>query len=1110
MKKLDSKKFTPHLRRVVAVSLMLLLSTFTLSAQINVSFNGVKVSEAIKYIQQNYDYSFVMNTDDVEITKIVSVKGSNASIESILDQIFIDQAVKHTVEGQMIYVSYDKRKAQKVIRRTSLNGRIVDSEGAPILGATVIESSTNNGVTTDVNGEFNLKTTTPSPTVTIGYIGFVSQTISVPDSQSTLNVTLLSDVLAVDEVVVVGYGTMVRSDITSAISSYKPKDSEQMGAISVDKLLQGHVSGVSISSTSGTPGSATKVNIRGIGSLTAGNDPLYVVDGIPLTSTSGDTGTWSGIGTSGLSAINPADIASVEILKDAASAAIYGSRATNGVVVITTKKGRKGEAVINFDASMSFSELTRTDNIKVADADLMIEVFNEAIDNYNMQTGSSVARYSNPAPDEPYHNWIDYVTRTGVSYKGNLSISGGTDDLTYYVSGGYNHTEGVIIENELNQYNFKVNLTSEIKPWATFGFTTGLSYTNNNRIPDGYTGYNPIKAAVEEYPWHSPYTPNGDWASSENNLLINHNPVQNIMEQDVFADNYRATSSVFFDFKLMKDLKFKTSFGEDFQYIVENIYYTSENDAALPSDENPSGGMLIDGRRTRFSLLWDNTLTYDKKLGDFNLQAMLGSSLQTYDSSSSEQTGYSFPSSSFTVNTSATTFQDVWSATSAYALLSYFGRLNTNYKDRYVATLTMRTDGSSKFAPQNRWGYFPSASAGWNMNEENWWQAPDTAVKLRASWGVTGNQDGIGAYAYQALAYGGYNYNGLTGIGMSAQGNEDLRWEQAVQYNLGADLSFLRGAITFSADVFQKDTYDLLYSKPTMVTTGFTTQISNIGTMSNKGLELSLTGRAGKGDFKWSGSFNISFIRNELTSLLGDEEVISTNSVQALQVGQEAGAYYIVKFLGIYQYDSEVPETLYAEGVRAGDCIYEDVNDDGYIDSEDYQFVGSPNPDFSGGFSSTFSYKGLELGMHFTYSYGNQMYELLTGGLRLGNGVWPLQESACLSRWTGPGTTNETPRAIYGYTWNSTRFVNSRFLHDASYIRCSAMTLGYNLPDKLLKKINISALKVYAQADNLFVITKWPYLDPEVSASTNSISGGYDWFNVSQPRTISFGVSAKF
>lgn len=450
-----------------------------------------------------------------------------------------------------------------------------------------------------------------------------------------------------------------------------------------------------------------------------------------------------------------------------------------------------------------------------------------------------------------------------------------------------------------------------------------LSYTKNNRVSSGYSGYNVIKAAVEQYPWDEPFLPNGDWATSKN-VLVNNNALQAIKESDVWLKTYRALSNANLTFHIIPGLDFKTSLGEDFSALEEHVYYTAKHPGGYPSKDNPQGGSLTDSRKFRSSVIWENTLSYGKKFNfGLGLNVVLGHSAQVDENSMALQRGIGFPSSSFDVNSVAAEISKANSSRTAYALQSFFGRVNLNYKDRYVGTLTMRADGSSKFASENRYGYFPSASLGWNADKESWWHADGITMKLRASIGATGNQGNIGPYAYQALASGGVNYNNTNGLGLSTPGNRDLKWETTVQQDLGIDMSFFKGALSFTADVFNKDTRDLLYSKPTMITTGYSSYTCNIGSMNNKGLELTIAGNAGKKDFRWRGDFNISFVRNKLTKLLDDSDIIMPDSFHALQVGKEVGSFYMVKMLGIYQHDEDVPEYLYEnEGVRAGDGSY--------------------------------------------------------------------------------------------------------------------------------------------------------------------------------------------
>lgn len=1104
--------------KFVALAALLLCTGLQLGAQnISARMRNVTVQKAIEYLQREYGYSFSVKTDEVDVSRTVSISAAGADIDGVLAQLFAGQDVEYAVSGKMVTVGASpksEKAQQKKSKEWILSGKIYDENDDPMVGVVVMEKGiVGKGVSTDINGSFEMTIESGgNAALVVSFIGYEEAEVALSPGQKTIKVKMRPAALFMEEAVVVGYGSMVKKSITSAIGQYKPDDLDRRPVLSPDQFMQGRIAGVNITASSGVPDAATRVSIRGIGSLNAGNEPLWVIDGIPITGTSGDAGVGNGSTTTsnGLININPNDIESIEVLKDASSSAIYGSRATNGVIIVTTKKGKKGAARIDINSSMSVGQALRLDRLEVADADSFIEMLNEGIDNYNIQNGTSVPRYPNPAPGTASHNWENDVVRTAVSHQTSLSISGGSDNMLYYISGGYKHSEGVIKTNDVDQYFLKVNVSGDVKKWLTVGVNSQLSYTDNNRAVTGYSGHNPIKAAMEQNPWQLPKLPNGEWAMITN-ILIQNNPVQTLEEQDTWVKTYRTISNAFMDFHIIKGLDFKTSLGADYKYIQDHLYYTNKSYIAKPSDENPNGGSLKDGRKSRTTLVWENTLSYDNKFAEnLNLSALLGHSYQYDQNDIAYQTGMSFPSPTLDVNSVAASFKDISTTFSEYAMQSFFGRLVLNYHDRYILTGTARADGSSKFAAGHRYGFFPSVSFGWNMDQEQWWPAEDITGKIRASWGKTGNQGDIGAYAYQALAGFGHNYQGNNGLMLSSLGNEDLQWETATQTNVGVDFSFFKGALSLTADVFQKNTDNLLYSKPTMATTGFTTYLCNIGAMTNKGLEFTLNSSLGKGDFHWSGNFNISFVKNKLTKLLDDNETITTGQVNGLKVGEEVGSFYVVKFLGIYQNDDEVPEAFYKQGVRAGDCIYEDVNNDGNIDADDKQFCGSPNPLFTGGFGTNFSYKGFDLNLMFTFSYGNQLYEYLTGALRLGNGTWPAYKSAVESRWTGPGTTNTNPRPFYGGTWNNTKIVNSRFIHDASYLRCRNLTFGYSFPYKAIDKIGLQALKIYFQVDNLFLLTNWPYLDPEVTSYTDATSFGTDWMSIGQPRTFSLGLNIKF
>lgn len=1110
----SSIHFLPGCAKVCLLIISILLSSLysDLNAHstqntVSVQLNNTTIKNVLKKIEESSSYVFFYS-DGIksDIEKKVSISFQSAPIKKILDHVLDDTQLKYTIEGYQVSIFANRvplsKPAKSKEAKVLISGTVFDPSGEALIGATV-RASKDLATTTDINGRYSIEIPIGS-NLTFSYLGFVNQTALNIQESKTINITLKEDLKLMSEVVVVGYGTQQKSNISSSIGTYKPSEINARAVLSADQMLQGRVAGVNITSASGIPGGKNRVSIRGTGSLSASNEPLYVIDGVPIGTSSSDLGSY-GESMNALATLNPDDIESIEILKDAASAAIYGSRATNGVIIITTKSGKRGDTDVSVSLSSGISQLGRTNKLKMAGSDLYLTVMNEAIDNWNLQTGNSVARLENPYPNMPDTDWLDLLIRTAITYNANIAISGGSDKMAYYISGNMRSQEGIFEGNRMDKYNLKTNLNGKVKEWFSVGTNLNLSYTRNNRVPSGYNiGTNLIPRALEQRPWDRPYKPNGDYYISGSQLL-NHNPIQALNEENVHLDNYRILGTIYADFKITDNISFKSSLGGDVSYTEDYIHYKAKH---------PYGngtGKLTDGRRLLTNLLVENVATYKNKFFDDNLffDAIAGHSFQEENTSLSGMVGLGFPSDSFDVNTVAAEIIDAYTNLYGTAIQSYFARTSFSWRNRYLLSASMRADGSSRFAPKKRYGYFPSVSAGWNVSEEDFWKFRKTNLKLRASYGSTGNQAGIAAYGYQALSGGGYNYLNSNGIAISNVGNPDLTWEKANQFDLGVDASFFNGALSLVADYFVKNTNNLLYDKPTFATSGFTSISSNIGSMRNNGFEFGASTNLYFGDLNWKTEFNIAFIKNKLTSLI-DDNPLPIGTTHVLKVGEEVGSFYMAKQLGIYQYDDEVPAALYATGVRAGDVIYEDLDGNDIIDANDKQIVGSANPKFSGGFNNTFSYKGFDLSFFFTYSYGNKVYEMWTGGYRLGNGAWPMLESQAENRWIGPGTSNSIPRAIYGLTYNSTSFPSTRYLHDGSYIRLRNLTFGYNLPKSIISKLKINNLRVYAQMDNLFILTSYPMLDPEVNVSLSASSLGQDFLLPSQPRSINFGINLNF
>lgn len=1110
----DRKILSFILLQMKLISIIILLACIQLKAevfsqQVTIVVKKTSIENVIREIRKQTGYTFLYDAEFVKKADLVTLNLKNKPINEVLEETLKDQPFSWEILDKTILIKpnadLEKSIKTKRLQTGEVRGKVTDEKGLPLPG--VIIRSENVNTLTDTNGAFILRNIEGTKTLTISYTGFSPLQMQVKAGDD-VKVVLKEDVQKLNEITVIGYGTQNSREITSAISTFKPTIENARPVLSADQMIQGRMAGVSVAAASGTPGAANRVSIRGTGSLTASNDPLYVIDGVPVVNQSTSMYNF-GENINPLAALNPNDIESIDVLKDAASAAIYGSRATNGVIIITTKSGAKGKSNISIDAYTGLQNVPNLDNLKMINSNQYVELANEAIDNYNTQYGYSpggtnyMQRIQNPYPGMPDTDWLDLILRTAKTNSFNLSFSGGGDKGTYFISGNYTDQEGTIITNKYKKYTAKVNLTQDIRSWLKVGANTNFSYSKNIRVPGSNLGTATLPKSLSQRPFDRPYKPNGDYYVGGTNDLVYHNSLQVLNEENVFLDNYRLLGNIFADVKLAKDLLFKTSFGTDLIHVQDYVYYNQKHPYGT------GNGRIIDNRNLIGSTVFENTLNYKKSINGLNIDALAGHSFQRTTNSTSGIDGNGFPSSSFDVLTAASVIADASTNLYGNALESYFGRVNLAYQNKYLLSMSMRADGSSRFAPENRWGYFPSASLGWQVSKEDFWSVERTDLKLKVSYGATGNQEGISNYAYQALTGGGYNYNTTSGIAVTSLGNRNLTWEKANQFDVGIDFGIDNNRFNFLIDYFIKNTNNLLYSKPIYATTGFTSIISNIGSMKNNGLEVGLTGNFNLGAVKWNTGFNISFVKNKLTSLIGNDELISIGSNRALKVGESLGSFWVYKQLGLYQDDAEVPAPLYNIGVRAGDVKFEDLNDDGKIDINDRQIVGNSSPKLYGGWNNTFKYKGFDFTMFFTFMQGNDVYaSWRVNTERLGANAFNTSEQAALGRWRGPNTSNETPRAIYGLSHNYSN--SSRFLEDGSFIRLRSLSLGYQLPTKWLDRINTRRMRVYVQTDNLFLLTKYSGLDPEVSSNMNPLFIGEDNLVLPQPRTINFGVNLNF
>lgn len=1082
----------------------------TASAQrVTLDMQNAKLEKVLGQITQQTGLVFNYTRPTINPDKRVSVSVKQAELESVLRQLFDADGIVYEIKDGKVYLADRKGGVNPPpalsAARQRYAGRIVDAAGNPVVGASVVIRGSTTGVSSDIDGRFAIEAR-EGEVLSVSFVGYTPQTITL-GAKTMLTLTLREDSSELEEVVVVGYGTQRRSLVTSAISKVQMNESNMRQVASPTQLLSGRVAGVTTSTGSGNLGSGERMVIRGSSSLSAGNEPLYVIDGIPITNTNANLVDF-GEDMSSLATLNISDIESIEVLKDAASAAIYGSRANNGVIVITTKSGKEGKSEVHLNFNTGVTRFANVGKIKMADSGLYVRDFNEGVDNYNRQYGykpgdSGFKKHiQNPFGTLPDTDWMDLILQTGTFYNGDVSFSGGNVKTRYYVGANYNHQTGVIRTNKMEKMNFKVKISHEFTPWLEVGANVSGNYIKNHQIPGANSGTTIIGRSIQQRPFDRPYKPNGDYYVGGTDELVFHNPMQILDEETAYIENMRYLGNFYATFKYKDKFAFKSSVNTDITQIYDYTYY---------NENHPYGkgvGRIVDYNRTIKNILVENFATYNDKFGDFSLSAMLGHSFQKVTTRSAKLDGSGFPSPSFDVVGVASSLDAYSGSLSNYAMESYFGRATFSYKDRYVLTATLRTDGSSKFARDNRWGWFPSVSLGWNISKENFMKDSDTELKFRVSYGKTGNQEGIGSYAYQALMSGGYNYGNGSGIAVSTFGNRDLTWEKADQFDAGFDITLFKGRVNIMADAYYKKTKDLLYSTPIHSTTGVTSIISNIGSMRNIGAELTINTHFNFGPLSWLSQFNIATNRNKLTELLGDDKPISIGANRALQVGKEVGAFYLFIMDGIYQYDGEVPAEQYAQGIRAGDVKWRDVDDNNLINDNDRQVIGSSNPYFSGGWNNTFRYKGVSLDVFFTYMYGNDVYaawKINTSKLGHKNGV--LAEEA-RNRWTGPGSTDLHPRSVSGDT-NNTRN-SDRWLEDGSFLRLRSLTLSYTFPEKISRRLAMKSLRVYFQGDNLWLATRYSGWDPEVSNNLDPRFMGVDNFSVPQPRMFCFGLNVTF
>lgn len=1097
-----------------------------LQKQVSLSIKNGSLKSVLRAIEQQADVVFSYQREVISSLEKVNVEFKNESLESALNEVFVSRNIKFQVlrEKQIVLtpagtaersqsLRTESTKTQQSPTDISVSGQVEDENGGGLPGVSVLVKGTQSGTTTDQSGRFEISVPNENSVLVFSFVGYQPQEIKV-GRVSKLDVTLAVDTKALEEVIVIGYGTVRKSDLTGSVSSIKMSEVQQAPISAIDQGLAGRAAGVQVTQTSGMPGSIASIRIRGSSSLQGGNEPLYVIDGVPVYSGGGFGDTGGNARMSPLSTINPADIESMEILKDASSTAIYGARAANGVVLITTKSGKAGRDAISLDSYYGIQSVVR--KIPVLNGTQYATLVNEAYTNDGLKAPYSPDFIANIPNNGLGTDWQDEIFRSAPMQNHQLSFSGGDAKTTYAVSLNYLDQQGIILNSYLKRLGGRINLSRQVNKRFKVGTHLNVSRTNGRSVETDAGGQGGVVTGALKF---NPAVPIYEDEEAGIYTLVNTpgslypNPVATAKELKITNKTTRMLGDVSGELDILPGLKAKVMFGLD--------YFATKAQNYVPSNIFQSAGIARAdiGDNTYTNWLNENTLSYNKSFNeDHSISAVGGITFQRNVAevlSASSQGFVNNVLQDYDLGTGAV-YNQPGSGLTQWSMMSFLGRLNYNYKSRYLVTVSGRYDGSSRFGENNKFAFFPSAALAWRIIEEDFMSALPmfSDLKARVSYGVTGNQE-IGLYtSLPTLASGNYTIGRTLKSAFYPRSipNPDLKWERTNQFDAGIDFGLFDNKLTVTADYYIKNTNDLIYSIAVPSLSGFTTSLQNIGSIQNKGFEFSLESRNVNREFKWTTSFNISFNQNKVLDLGGEQYKdvgsgdghLKTGAIHRLIVGEPVGVFYGYQFDGIFQNQGEVDQgpkgtTNFVGGKRYKDISGPNGTPDGKVDATyDRAIIGNPSPRGFGGLTNTFSYKGFELVVFNQYSFGNTIFNLNAIELGLPSGGQNVT-AELLDRWTPTNPNNVWSKA----TTNRAAVVSDQFMEDGSFFRLKTLTLSY----RFNKIPALNTLQVYATGQNLLTFTKYTGYDPEVSyRGVTNLEVGEDYGGYPQSRTFLVGV----
>ena len=1100
-----------------------------LSERIQLTVDNVTLKDALKEIEKQSEFTFLYNDASINVNQTVSVSAAELSIKDLLDKVLDDKGINYTIiDNQIVLTKAIKLQEEKV----TVSGHITDSESSDGLpGVTIVEKGTSNGTITDLDGNYTLSVAADA-SIIVSYVGYVTEEIVV-GGQTTIDLALIPDIISLEDVVVIGYGTIKKSDLTGAVASVSSEELSQSAVSGIDQALQGRTAGVTVTSNSGSPGSAPSVRIRGTGTVT-NPDPLFIVDGVPVEA-------------SDVGALNPGDIESTEILKDASAAAIYGARAANGVVILTTKKGKAGTSTVNFDMYTGVQNLAK--KYELTSAQEFISIRNKS-GIYDWEDSSQVVNT----------DWQDEIFRKNALISNyQLSFSGGTEKTTYALMGSYYNQEGIVKTTGYERLTFRINSASEIKPWLKVGENVTYTSSKTDLVQEQNEHVSVVATSLTIDPATPVYDSNGVPSTSLRNNIKN--PVGTLEYDDDQLKNNKLLGNLFIDIKPLDWLSFKTSFGASNTTVKEEAFFRDYNESTTYFRNQ---NMLVNASYDYRLLIWENTLSFSKTFAEkHDIQALVGYSRQSniyrYSVAASNDIPDD-PNLHFISNTSDPATigygditqevggYNIWNPLNPYDnqlvpydayLISYLGRIMYNYNNLIDIHASVRRDGSSKFGSDTKWGIFPAFAGGLKISELGFLKDNEyvSFLKIRVGYGQLGNQE-VGNYRSYTDVATSHNY--ATGPGEAqttapggaptSVGNDDLKWETTEMTNFGLDLNMFKNKLSLNADYFIRTTKDMLVEVPVPGYLGIrTAPLVNKGSIRNNGFELNLVFKNRTGDFNYEVSGNIAFIKNEVLELGSDDAAIQGGYynrggffVSRTEVGEPIASFYGYVTDGYWQTQEEIdaanqnardqsgdPDAVYdSDWTAPGDIKFKDLDGDGMVTNADQTFIGNPSPDITYGININLSYKIFDLSIFGQGVHGNEIVQSLIYFHEGSNAYWNMSP-VMNDTWT-PDNPNPSAPRFDQLSSNDNLRISDRYVKDGSYFRIRNLQIGVSLPKSICDQLKLQKLRVYFAAQNLVTFSKYTGFSPIVGTGNEVLDMGIDRGLYPEARSYMIGASLTF